>query len=144
MNIEWNLKRVLRGPTFTDGLLWDRDEYLCDTLEDQDRDLDRDGDNTEPEEAKVFGKTAIPDGRYQLIVDMSNKFKKRMILVVGVKGFSGVRLHRGQIPAHTEGCILAGERNGPGKLLPEYDYQWITDRVDQQIKDGNKVFLTVN
>jgi hypothetical protein len=58
---------------------------------------------------KVPGRTAIPFGRYQVIVDFSEHFKKEMAHILRVPGFDGVRMHSGLKPQDTEGCVLVGD-----------------------------------
>jgi len=48
----------------------------------------------------------IPEGKYELKMTWSPRFKKMMPLVDGVKGRSGIRIHTGTIPEHSKGCIL--------------------------------------
>ena len=69
------LKRIALCQTYTIGKLYIDDDYFCDTLEDTVSDLDKDGkfDNGEK---KVYGKTAIPYGTYEIKWTYSPRFKK--------------------------------------------------------------------
>ena len=59
------------------------------------------------------GKTAIPAGRYAVRVTPSPKFKGKWLPVLcRVEGFSGIRIHAGNGPGDTAGCILVGTRRG--------------------------------
>lgn len=48
----------------------------------------------------------IPAGTYPLVRTYSPRFKKLLPLVEQVPDREGIRIHRGSIPEHTQGCIL--------------------------------------
>lgn len=81
------------GKLFVDG------EWQWWTLEDQLR---------PPSAPKVAGATAIPAGSYRVKKTWSNRFGKLMWQICDVPGFAGVRIHVGNTPADTEGCVLVG------------------------------------
>ena len=101
------VKRTFKGKDYTIGKLYINGDYFCDTLEDVVR----------PIEEKIYGKTAIPEGTYTIVLTMSNRFKKILPLLLQVPKFEGVRIHSGNTAADTEGCILVGKNTEKGKVL---------------------------
>lgn len=77
------LERRFKGKEYTIGKLFINGNYFCDTLEDAVRDK------------KIYAETAIPSGKYELTVTYSNRFKKRLPLILNVPGYEGVRIHTG-------------------------------------------------
>jgi len=94
------LKRLHKTDKSTIGELSIDGKFECYTLEDVER------------KEKIFGKTAIPKGTYQVVMTMSNRFKKMMPLLLNVEGFTGVRIHSGNDATQTEGCLLLGTTRG--------------------------------
>lgn len=83
-------------------------ERICYGLEDCVREIEG-----QPVESwKVKGETAIPYGTYPLEITYSNRFKKDMLQVMDVPGFAGIRIHAGNTPHDTEGCLLVGDTRG--------------------------------
>jgi hypothetical protein len=102
------VERKHRTAKSTIGELSIDGKFECYTCEDYDRDHNRDGDLDDAGEKKVYGKTAIPSGTYDVIINMSNRFKRKMPLLLNVPNFAGVRIHPGNTAEHTEGCLLVG------------------------------------
>jgi hypothetical protein len=100
------LKRIAFEETYTIGKLSIDGKHFCDTLEDKAR----------PDGVKVFGETAIPHGTYKVIITYSNRFKRRLPLLVNVPMFEGIRIHPGNTSVDTHGCILVGNNSEIGKV----------------------------
>lgn len=96
---------------------------------------------------KILGKTAIPTGHYPVVIDWSERFKKRMIHILAVPGFLGIRCHGGLRPEDTEGCVLLGDElyysaAGPrvrgGKSRPAVDRMFA--RIEAALIKGEEVW----
>ena len=96
--------REYYGDKATEGKMFINGTFECHTLEDTDRGLEKGGE-------KVYGKTAIPKGKYNMILTYSNRFKQILPLIEDVPNYSGIRIHKGNTSANTEGCILVGNKN---------------------------------
>ncbi|WP_394992990.1 DUF5675 family protein [Emticicia sp.] len=93
-------------PEYTIGKLYIDDIFECFTLEDIIRDM------------KIKGETAIPYGKYKVIINQSIRFKRALPLLLNVPNFEGIRIHTGNKTADTEGCILVGTmRTKDGMVL---------------------------
>lgn len=103
------LTRTIRTDKSTTGSLTLNDAFLCYVLEDKDRGLRSDMDLTTLKTLKKFGETAIPAGTYKVVISMSNRFKKLLPEIKEVPGFEGVRIHSGNKPEDTEGCLIVGD-----------------------------------
>ena len=84
------------GDLYVDGL---RTGYTC---EDEDRRLEDNGE-------KVYGRTCIARGVYDLEVSFSMRFQRELPAVLGVESFTGIRIHGGNRAEASLGCILLGQ-----------------------------------
>ena len=59
---------------------------------------------------KVYGKTAIPRGRYKIVLSYSQRFKRILPELINVDGYLGVRIHSGNTDLDTDGCLITGDK----------------------------------
>ena len=111
--------------------------YFCDTLDPTWRDYQNGA-------YKVKGRSAIPEGRYAVVISYSPKFKQWLPILLGVPKFEGIRIHAGNTTADTEGCILVGKNREVGKVLESRI--WL-HRLKQKIVEakgrGEAVWITI-
>lgn len=100
------LKRSVFTDKCTKGEMFANGAHLGYTCEDVDRKIEAGG-------VKIPDETAIPRGRYRVIISFSNRFQRNMPEVLNVPGFEGVRIHGGNSPANTRGCPLLGAEMTP-------------------------------
>ncbi len=117
------LKRRYFASTYTIGSIYINGKYFCDTVEDKNRDLNKDGDLNDPGEGKVYAKTAIPFGKYTVIVNRSPKFKRELPRLLNVKHFEGILIHRGSTANSSAGCIIVGENKVKGGVINSAKYE---------------------
>lgn len=116
------LERKYFKDNYTIGNLYINGDFFSNTLEDKNRDINRNGvfDNGE---VKIYGDTCIPFGIYKVIVNKSPKFKRELPRLLNVPSFEGVLIHRGNTNKDTAGCILVGENKAVGKVLNSTYYE---------------------
>lgn len=132
-------------------------KWICNTLEDCVRDLNRNGqfDNGEK---KVYGETAIPYGIYEVKLNVkspkySNFAKYPWAKPYGgflprlknVKSFDGILVHPGNTPSDTLGCVLVGYNTIKGQLTDSRKaFATLMDKyLIPARKRGENVFITV-
>ena len=151
--MELILERIAKRKTYTIGRLYIRrrvddeylagtaDDYFCDTLEPTWRDYANGA-------YKVKGRSAIPEGRYAVVISFSPKFKQWLPILLGGPEFNrkwqGIRIHAGNCSEDTEGCILVGKNREVGKVL---DSRIWVHRLKQKIVEakgrGEPVWITI-
>lgn len=96
-----------------------------------------------PWDAKVYGRTCIPCGEYPLVITHSPRFGVEMPLLLNVPGFSGVRIHPGNTPADTEGCLLPGlERDADRVLQSREAYARLFQLLDASKAEPHSIVVT--
>lgn len=118
--------RAWKKADYTIGRFFVNDTRFCESLEDPDRGLDQSMNILDILAMKVPGVTAIPRGTYKVILSVSPRFKKKRWAqkygglvpeIVGVKGYSGVRIHPSNYASELEGCIAVGENKVKGGII---------------------------
>ena len=141
--MELILERIAKRRTYTIGRLYIQrrvndeylagtaDDYFCDTLEPTWRDYEHGA-------YKVKGRSAIPEGRYAVVISFSPKFKQWLPILLGVPKFDGITAE------DTEGCILVGKNKLVGQVV---DSRIWLHRLKQKIVEaksrGEPVWITV-
>lgn len=115
--MEIRVKRIARKDGYTIGKMYINGAYFCDTLEDTDRGLKSTMSVDEILSKKRKGITAIPTGEYDVILSFSPKFKRVLPLLLNVKGYEYIRIHHGNFPSSTDGCLLVGENKIKGQII---------------------------
>jgi len=116
---------------------------ICWSLEDVHRDV------------KIAGETRIPEGHYRLSKITAGRYYQAYndrwnhqyaIGVEGVPGFTHIRIHTGNKPEHTEGCILTGTSVLSDDTLSNSRgaYQLLYQEIKKQFDQGNEPYLRVN
>ncbi|MBQ3843903.1 MAG: hypothetical protein II817_02845 [Bacteroidales bacterium] len=116
------LKRRFLGNKYTIGTLYIDGIRFCDTLEDKNRDVNKNG-RFDKGEKKVQGETCIPYGIYKVTLNLSPRFKRPLPRLMDVPDFEGVLIHRGNTAKDTQGCILVGENKVKGKVINSTPYE---------------------
>ncbi len=134
------LTRTDYSEAATEGVLYIDGVMECFTMEDKDRNLELGG-------IKVYGKTAIPKGTYEVQVTMSSRFKKEMPVLLDVPGFTGIRIHTGNSSQDTDGCIIVGGVNAAQKDnfigQSRIAYNKLFRKIVDAINDNEKVTIEI-
>jgi len=118
------------------------EDFSCYTLEDR---LRAPG-------VKVYGKTAIPAGRYKVLITRSPHFSERaskragkpidvfLPILLNVPRFTGIRIHGGNDAEDTQGCILVGYHRGPNRVS---NCALALKEIKRRISKAKEAYLTI-
>jgi hypothetical protein len=132
--MELLLERKWCKPDYTIGRLYVNGKFYCNTLEDTVRDINKNG-TFDCGEFKISGHTAIPYGKYEVIVNYSPKFKRELPRLLNVKHFDGILIHRGNTHRDSSGCILVGENTKKGMVLNSTKYELELTKMLKEVQN---------
>lgn len=156
--MELRLIRKYIKENYTIGHLYEMrngvEYYICDVIEDKVRDLNRDGDLNDKGEQKIPSQTAIPYGRYEVLLTVSPAFKNKtwakkyngiVPLINNVPHFSGIRIHPGSSADSSAGCLIVGMNTKRGMVtnsVAMYDKlmsQFLIPAIDR----GEHIYINI-
>lgn len=148
------INRRWKKADYTIGELSIGGVVLWNTLEDTDRGLTSTMSTSEIARKKVYGRTAIPTGRYRVLWTVSDTFRSRswakayngrVPLIDGVNGFTGIRMHPFNRPEESLGCIGVGRNTIKGQITQsQASYFSLLDLyLVPAFKRGEQVWLTI-
>lgn len=143
IKMKLKLERKYFKNTYTIGNLYVDGTFFSNTLEDKNRDVNKNGkfDNGE---TKVYGETCIPFGTYKIVVNMSPKFKRELPRLLNVPSFEGVLIHRGNTAKDSAGCILVGENKVVGKVINSTPYEErLVKMMKTAISKGEEIIIEI-
>ena len=142
--MELKLIRKYRCSNYCIDKLYINNEYFSDALEDPDRGLTDSMSLEEIQKIKIKGNTCIPYGTYNVTITYSPRFKRNLPLINNVKGFEGIRVHNGNTPQHTKGCVLLGFNKIKGQVVDsKVTVNKFIDIVQKALNKGEKVTITI-
>lgn len=152
--MELKVKRKAKRETYVIGDLSIDEVFFSNTLEDTDRGLTSDMSDEEIKEIKQKGITAIPTGRYKVVMNaQSPKFSKYkqyefckgyLPRLVDVPGYEGVLIHIGNYPKDTDGCILVGKNTVKGAVMESTaTFKKLYDILKNADEAGQDIYITI-
>jgi len=142
------LHRKIFNETSTEGNMYIQQsdgswKWFCHVIEDKVR--------AEPgewkKELKVYEKTAIPYGRYPVLVTWSNRFKRMLTGVFNVPDFDGIRIHNGINEVSSAGCPIISYHDQLGentnKLVNDKAAMNDLCKMVEKAQKKEKVYITI-
>ena len=138
------LQRKYRCSDYCIDKLYIDEKYFSDALEDPDKGLTDSMSLEEIKKIKIKGNTCIPYGTYNVTITYSPRFKRNLPLINNVKGFEGIRVHNGNTPQDSSGCVLLGFNKIKGQVINSKDtVNKFIDIVQKALNKGEKVTITI-
>ncbi len=149
------LQRLKDNGTSTIGRYTFPEIFSPYSIEDTGRDINHDGDLLDPGEVKVWGKTRIPCGEYEIKLrefgGMHEKYKKRfpwhrgMLWLPDVKTHKDIYLHIMNSANDSLGCLGIGmnKRNDDYILYSTMAYEKAYKMIIAAMDSGEKVTIKI-
>ena len=150
--------RKYKKADYTIGNISIDGEWICNSLEDADRGLHDGMEEWMIRNKKIPTKTAVPTGRYEVLMDIvSPKFSKKdfykevcggkLPRLKDVKGFDGILIHVADGPRGAdllEGCIGVGRNTIKGGLTDGKEtFKKIYSMMKEAHDRGEKIFVNI-
>lgn len=139
--MELKLERKIFNETSTEGNLYVNGKWFCNTIEDKVRAKPGQWHSS----LKIYGQTAIPYGKYPVLVTWSNRFKRQLTGVFNVPDFEGIRIHNGTSENSSAGCIIVSYKDDDANHKLINDKAAMNDlcKLVEEAQKSEKVFLTI-
>lgn len=130
-------------------------KYSHDVIEDYDRGLDSSMSVDDIRAIKVYAKTAIPTGVYNVRMDIqSPKFSTKeyykefckgfLPRLEKVKGYEGILIHCGVDENSSAGCLIVGENKVVGKVINSKKvFERIYEQFRSAVRRGEKITYSI-
>lgn len=147
--------RAWRRPDYVISRMFIDGERVCEVLEDTDRGLNSGMSEITIRREKVYGKTAIPTGRYRINMETisprfgSKSFYKevcngKLPRLESVPGFEGVLIHVGNTAEDSSGCLLVGYNKSKGSVSNSKDaFRKVYAMMKKAHDKGEEIWITV-
>lgn len=151
METQIDLTRWIFSNKSTIGVFSINNEFVCNAIEDVDRNLSQGMTVAEILKRKMYGVTCIPYGRYQIKILRSPRWsiKKGVDVSVpylmDVPGYSGIEIHPANFASEIKGCIAPGmyDPSRPESVwFSKQSYEKLLFRIAEMLKNSN-VYINI-
>ena len=136
------VRREVLDDRWTLGSLYLGDLFECFTIEDRVRE---DPDPATPHnEAKVYGETAIPAGRYRMVLSRSPRLGIVTPELLEVPGFLGIRIHVANRAEEILGCVGVGKGRAEGFIShSRAAFEALMQKLTPRSKAGDRMWCVI-
>ena len=147
------VKRIFNNSMYCISHLYVDGVYVCDAIEDQDRGWHNGMSDAYIRNNKVYAKSAIPVGTYNLTLNVvSPKFVQKAYYkkfcggklprVLNVPGFDGILIHKGNTERDSAGCLIVGYNKIKGQVVnSQQAFEKLYSILDEAAKKGEKLTI---